>query len=225
MTASVAGWQRARQPEQVEIRRQAILDAARAMLAERAVNDISLRELSDRVGLAKSNVLRYFESREAIFLEILDEQWKQWLDIVTQRLAVRPRSSSRQPFARQEKVAATLAQTLSEQRLLCDLIGVMSSVLERNITVEFAREFRGRASANTARLAKALQLAIPVLDEAGSLHAAGAAFFIVAGLWPYANPADAVADGADPSLLLSTFTDNLTEGLTNILVGLTVRAG
>ena len=225
MIAPVAGWQRARQPEQVALRREAILVAAREILAERAVNDISLRELSDRVGLAKSNVLRYFESREAIFLEILDEQWKQWLAVVTERLAALPRPGNRRPFARHEKVAATLARTLSEQRLLCDLIGVMSSVLERNITVGFARDFRGRASANTAQLAQSLHTAIPILGEPGSLHVAGATFFLVAGLWPYANPVDALADGADPALLLNTFTVNLAEGLTNILVGVAVRAG
>ena len=56
-------------------RRTAIMAVARDMLAERNVGDISLRELSDRVGLAKSNVLRYFDSREAIFLEVLDEEF------------------------------------------------------------------------------------------------------------------------------------------------------
>ena len=66
-------FQRARRPEQMAARRAAILDAARAMLTDKGVADISLRELSRRVGLAKSNVLRYFDSREAIFLELLDE--------------------------------------------------------------------------------------------------------------------------------------------------------
>ena len=60
-------------------RRLAIMAVARDMLAEKNVGDISLRELSDRVGLAKSNVLRYFDSREAIFLEVLDEEFAAWL--------------------------------------------------------------------------------------------------------------------------------------------------
>ena len=50
------------------------------MLTEKGVGQISLRELSDRVGLAKSNVLRYFDSREAIFLELLDEECLSWLE-------------------------------------------------------------------------------------------------------------------------------------------------
>src|SRR6185295_16951299 len=51
-----------------------ILDTAAAMLEEMPVSELSLNELSRRVGLAKSNVLRYFDSREAVLLELLDSQ-------------------------------------------------------------------------------------------------------------------------------------------------------
>jgi AcrR family transcriptional regulator len=61
------------------VRRRAILAAAAGMLAEMPVADVSLTELSRRVGLAKSNVLRYFDSREAVLLELLDDAWRDWL--------------------------------------------------------------------------------------------------------------------------------------------------
>ena len=75
----VAVFQRARSEEQREARRQAILGAAAAMLAEMPVAEVTLNELSRRAGLAKSNVLRYFESREAVLLELLDSAWQDWL--------------------------------------------------------------------------------------------------------------------------------------------------
>src|ERR1700744_6637772 len=77
--AQSATFQRARRPEQREARRQAILDVAEAMLAHDPTAEISLREISRRVGLATSNVLRYFESREAIFLDLLARQSTGWL--------------------------------------------------------------------------------------------------------------------------------------------------
>src|SRR2546428_12712597 len=73
-------FQRARSDEQREVRRQAILRVAAEMLAQMPVAELSLNELSRRVGLAKSNVLRYFESREAVLLELLDLAWRDWLD-------------------------------------------------------------------------------------------------------------------------------------------------
>src|SRR5579863_3920251 len=75
----MAGFQRARSEQQREMRRRAILDAATAMLAEMPVAEITLNELSRRTGLAKSNVLRYFESREAVLLELLDSMLQGWL--------------------------------------------------------------------------------------------------------------------------------------------------
>ena len=50
-------FQRARSDEQRAIRRQTILDTAAAMLEEMPASELSLNELSRRVGLAKSNVL------------------------------------------------------------------------------------------------------------------------------------------------------------------------
>src|SRR3954463_1698588 len=84
--AQSATFQRARRPEQREARRQAILDVAEAMLAQDPTAEISLREISRRVGLATSNVLRYFESREAIFLELLARESTSWLDALEREL-------------------------------------------------------------------------------------------------------------------------------------------
>src|SRR5262245_17922781 len=121
-------------------RRSAILAVARALLEEKNVADISLRELADRVGLAKSNVLRYFDSREAIFLELLDDQFVTWLSETDARLG-RPRV--RKPgYANEIRVATVIAESLVERQLLCELVGSMAGVLERNISHEFARDFK-----------------------------------------------------------------------------------
>src|SRR6204780_4220354 len=81
----MAVFQRARNSEQSEARRQAILGAAApiaaAKRAEMPVAQVTLNELSRRAGLAKSNVLRYFESREAVLLELLDSAWQDWLGL------------------------------------------------------------------------------------------------------------------------------------------------
>ena len=72
-------FQRARSGEQRDQRRRVILATASAMLAEMSVAEISLNELSRRVGLAKSNVLRYFESREAVLLQLLNDEIDAWI--------------------------------------------------------------------------------------------------------------------------------------------------
>ncbi|MEV6521174.1 TetR family transcriptional regulator [Longispora sp. NPDC051575] len=241
MVSPPPGFQRARRPEQVEARRCAILDTARAMLRVRRVADISLRELSDGVGLAKSNVLRYFDSREAIFLEVMDENWTAWLDEVEAALAAQdpPGPSSARvavpdhgpaaggPFARETWVATVVAGSLAAQPLLCELASVTAGVLEKNISVDVARTFKLRAHERTARLAGLVRARVPHLDAPAAEHFAQAVFVLVAGLWPYAVPTEAVSAvmaelGLPPAREL--FARGLTEGLVNQLVGLSARA-
>lgn len=86
--ATATPFRRARSEAQREQRRAAILATAAAMLADGVlIGDLSLNELARRVGLAKSNVLRYFESREAVLLTLLDREYGAWLDAVAARFA------------------------------------------------------------------------------------------------------------------------------------------
>src|SRR4051794_18653695 len=128
-------FQRARSDEQRAARTQAILETAAAMLEEMPVADISLNELSRRVGLAKSNVLRYFESREAVLLELLTSSLHEWLEHLAADLpsAVRRRTA----FTRRaEELANTIAGSLVARPVLCDLISAHASVLEHNVSVD-----------------------------------------------------------------------------------------
>ena len=144
-------------------RRTAILTGAREMLAEKNLADISLRELSGRIGLAKSNVLRYFDSREAIFLEILDEEFGAWLADLEARLG-RPRAR-KVDYANEIRVAAAVADSLVERQLLCELVSSMAGVLERNISFGFARDFKARAVGRITELAQLIAGQLPWLSR------------------------------------------------------------
>src|SRR5437660_1655540 len=129
---SVVMFQRARSEEQRQARRQAILGAAAAMLAEMPVAEVTLNELSRRAGLAKSNVLRYFESREAVLLELLDSAWQDWLGQLEEELAGAVVAGD--PVAsRADQLAAAVAASLAARPLLCDLISAQAAGPERNV--------------------------------------------------------------------------------------------
>jgi AcrR family transcriptional regulator len=218
------GFQRARRPEQMAARRSAILAVARAMLSDKNVADISLRELSDRVGLAKSNVLRYFDSREAIFLEVLDEQCRAWLAELEDRLGKpRPRKAN---YASEIRVASTIADSLAERRLLCELLGSMAGVLERNISGQFARDFKARAMANTSAFAQLVSHQLPWLPTEFTEFFAEGALTLTAGMYPFSVPTEpvraAMAEMGYPEPR-QRFTDGLRAGLVTWLVGAAVR--
>ncbi|WP_229869346.1 TetR/AcrR family transcriptional regulator [Streptomyces inusitatus] len=220
-----ATFQRARRPGEIEARQTAILNTARGMLLDRPVADISLRELATEVGLAKSNVLGYFESREAIFLELLNTEWQSWLDDLD-TLLPKPLPGDGRPRTKESALATIVADSLVARPMLCELLSAMAAVLERNISLEFAREFKRKASANNDRLAAAVAARLPHLPQATPHEFAGAVIVLVAGMWPFANPTDTVATvsremGFPPPK--EKFAVGLRGGLAAHLIGMAVR--
>ena len=67
---TVPDFQRARSAAAKQLRESAILEAARVLGAERGIRQITLTEIAEAVGMHKSALLRYFETREEIFPRI-----------------------------------------------------------------------------------------------------------------------------------------------------------
>lgn len=196
------------------------------MLEEgQAVNDISLRELSRRVGLSKSNVTRYFDSREAVFLELFDEECRSYLSELADSLGAPRRQKAN--YANEIRVATLIAETLVKRHLLCDLMSAMAGVLERNISVQFARDFKARSAENLDALADLIARQLPWIDPAFTALFAEGALALTAGMYPFSNPTAAVAQAlseigqADPR---ERFTSGLRENLSSWLIGFSVRS-
>lgn len=213
-------FQRARRPEQLAARRSAILAATREALGQKGVDEVTLRDISERVGLAKSNVLRYFGSREAILLEVLDDECRSWLADLETRLG-RPRA--RKPdYANEIRVATAIADTLADRRLMCELLGAMAGVLERNISVGFARDFKVRAVANTAALSTLVGRQLVWLSAEFVAFFGEAALTLAAGMYPFSVPAEPVRQAMDELGFpdpRQRFVEGLRTGLVTWLIG------
>ena len=219
-------FQRARSEEQREARRQAILGAAAAMLAEMPVAEVTLNELSRRAGLAKSNVLRYFESREAVLLELLDSAWRDWLAQLDAELAGAVVAGD--PVAsRADQLAAAVADSLAARPMLCDLISAQAAVLERNVSPQVAAQYKRASIAGISALGALLLRSVPELGEPDAFRLAGAAVMTTAALWPHTQPSAAMlaAYAADPALaaMRLDFTGTLREVLEVLTAGLLAR--
>jgi AcrR family transcriptional regulator len=181
----VADYQRARRPEQKQQRREAILAAARELAGERPVREISLGDIARRAGHSKANVLRYFESREHVFLSLLLREWDAWDTDARQQLkSKRPSTGS---------LARTIAHTLAERPLFCDLMSEMSSVLERNVSNATVQAFKAESLAKVDDLGAIVAERLRSVTGSQGRETIAAALIITAGLWPIANPAPHVS--------------------------------
>ena len=217
-------FQRARSDEQREVRRQRILAVASDMLEEMPVAQVSLNELSRRVGLAKSNVLRYFESREAILLQLLDAELHQWAAQVDAMLVETPADRAE----RIAQVADLMAESIAARPVLCDLISAQSAVLERNISTEVAMQHKYAIGGEVQTVVRAMVRAVPELSEAQAWQVLAYTILLTAGAWPQSRPAPAIQAAYDvyPQLAAGQmdFTDTVRDLIRITITGLLASA-
>ncbi|MET9087992.1 TetR family transcriptional regulator [Streptomyces sp. NPDC004237] len=218
-------FQRARSEEQREIRRRSILDTAAAMLEDMPVSELTLNELSRRVQLAKSAMLRYFESREAVLLDLLDVALSRWVAEISTQLSD---GTGRPGSARErcDRLAALVSRSLQQHATLCDLIAAQSGVLERNVSAEVLLRFKQSTHTSLRMLADAVRRYIPELDE-DSFSLCLTMLVTAGALWTNARPpagAPALVK-ADPSLadLHLDFSVDLETTLARLITGTLAR--
>jgi len=223
----MTSFKRARSEEQRAERRRVILETAGAMLGEMSVAQLSLNELSRRVGLAKSNVLNYFESREAVLLEILDAATLEWLGQLEGALAAAV-DPAVEPFKRGDQVAATVAKTLSVRPVLCDLVSAQAAVLEHNVSPDVAAKYKRTSIANVGEFRRLILARLPELGERDAMRFAGAAVMVTGAVWSHARPSAAmlVVYERDPAMAAFRldFAAVLRETLEVLISGLLARS-
>ena len=77
--AGVTGPRRARSAEDKQQRRQDILDRAWELFRARPWAELTMSDVAEAAGLSKAALYRYFETKEALFLEVEAARLGEWL--------------------------------------------------------------------------------------------------------------------------------------------------
>jgi AcrR family transcriptional regulator len=200
-------FQRARTDEQRVQRRQQILATAAAMLTEMPVAKLSLNELSRRTCLAKANVLRYFESREAILLDLLDTEVRAW---VTELEGTYPPGTG-SPAERGDRLAEALAASMARRPVLCDLLSAQATVLEHNISTELAVRHKHAARESLQSLTELVGRHLPELGDGGAAALVETTLLMAMSAWPCSRPSEAMLAAYDSDPALAAMRMNFTD--------------
>ncbi len=177
------------------------------MLTEMPVARLSLNELSRRVGLAKANVMRYFESREAILLDLLDTEIQDW---IAELERVRP-SGEATVRERGDRLADTVATSLARRPVLCDLLSAQGSVLEHNISTDIGIRHKHAARQSLETLVQVTLRHLPELGAGGAAALVESTLLMAMTAWQCSRPSEAMlaAYASDPALaaMRLDFTD------------------
>lgn len=184
---------RARKPEEKELRRKHLLEISRKLLEKDLdINNLSLNEIARKAGMAKANVYRYFETREALLLELLWDEWQTWYDSFKKSLNKNPKSKKSL-----ELLVKTMATSLSERQLLCSLTTVLPSIVEKNLSEATLRQFKLKSLDFFGEIASFLEDICPTLSAEKYAIFLQDVVTVIAGLYPFAYPPPKVAEVID----------------------------
>ena len=171
-------WRRARRPEQKQVRKEAILSAARDLVDTEGVERTTLSAIARGANLSKANCYRYFEKREAILLQVVLEETSEWTGAIVDGLGRLTGNGN------VEVVSELLVRETLERPRLCELVSSMWTVLEQNVSekvlADFKLEFRKTASQWTTILTEVL----PSLSEEQAKQFSRFFLLFIASAWP-----------------------------------------
>jgi AcrR family transcriptional regulator len=207
---------RARSPEQKEERRRHLLDTAKSLLLEIPdVHALGINELARKAEMTKSNVYRYFESSEAVLLDVLVEEFMAWRGDLLKALS---RGGKRSGTI--EHIARAFSATFAARPLLCRLTSIFPSILERNVSAERVVQFKHGLLAVRRETAIDFHGCVPAISAATFEKFIHLALPLMIGLWPLASPGEVAATviaRTDLAALRYQFQQDLEEGMLMLL--------
>ena len=179
--------QRARSADAKAQRAEDLLAAAEALALELGgVRYVTLAPVTDRAGLHRTGVRRYYASKEELLLELAERGWRQWRD------AIIDRSRDRSDLDPRE-IALVLTETLASLPVFCDCLTHVALNLEGDVSIDRARRFKENAFGFFDEI-------VAELTRAGTMSAAqiGAlvpiASALAASFWKVAHPTPSLAE-------------------------------
>jgi AcrR family transcriptional regulator len=149
----------------------------------------------------KSALLRYFETREQIFLRLTAEGWREWSAALRAKLERVGGSSTA------KTVASAFSTTLADRGMFCDLLAQAPLNLERNVSLEAVRAFKLVTRNEVDAIVEVMRRLLPSLTERDCVDIVATATSLSGALWQMANPAPEVAAlyRSDPRLTHAVF--------------------
>lgn len=128
---------RARSLAEKRQRRADILRAAEDLWAATSYADLSMNQVASAARLAKGTLYLYFDTKEELFLALVDAHLDAWIDRAAALLEERrPRTPA--------QVADVLLEAGQEATALRRLLVLFGTVLERRVRPQLLQEFRQR---------------------------------------------------------------------------------
>jgi AcrR family transcriptional regulator len=177
----VLPFQRARKPAEQQLRRNAILAAAAELFDAQGPQGAGLNAIAAKAGFTKSNVYRYFESREEVLMSLFLSELESFVGDFE-------RAAAACPIGGIDALAEASTATFLAHPRFCALVAILTGVLEQNVSVEKIIDLKRTVTGFNARIAGAVHSRLPSATIEDASWAVGMVATLVGGMWPNVTP-------------------------------------
>lgn len=194
-------WQRARNSEQVQERISEILEGAAAVFLSVPYERVTMQMVSGEAGFTRSNLYRYFNTREEIFLALFMKDLDAWARSI---ITAFTDEESLESFAKR------WTDVLCRQTRLLRLTPLLTITLEKNTSEEVYRRTKRALHEKMTAIVPHLQRALPGLSSSQVFDFLLFHQALLSGARPMANYSEMqlrVLDELDLQMLKIDFAD------------------
>lgn len=190
---------RAIRDEQKEERRQQIVDVAWGLFQAQPYEAVNIVDVAQGAGIAKGTVFLYFSTKEELFMAVQEQQFAHWFATVDEQLAALPTPATI------EQVVTLITTSLSERPGLTRLFAILHVILERNVSLAAATQFKQFLLDHIMHTGAMLESRLPFLTAGQGAQTLLHAYALVIGVQHLADPAPIVRQILDTTPELAVF--------------------
>ena len=169
-------WVRARSDEQIEQRIKEIVDATARLYEENRFEDITFAMIAKEADFTRSNLYRYFQTKEDIFLELMKQ------DIAVWRQDILENFTNSTPSL--HEVAETSVDLILKHKRMVKLFTILFTLLEPNASLEALTAFKGKINEEIGVVAHFLSTVLPFPSVEAAAEFLTAQSSLVIGSYP-----------------------------------------
>ncbi len=213
-------WQRARTDEKKNERKEAIHKAAFTLFKKNGYDNVSFNGIASEAGFTKSNMYRYFSSREEIFLNIFAGLFKKWVEDCIEKLQRLDQEETINIFAK-----IWVESHMSHKQFL-DLTPILFVSLERNSSYEQLLEFKKLAKDLLYMLSLEITRIYPDIHIDKAFKFLNLSFAATSSFWAASTQNEALKKIYEQEIykdLETTFEEDLASSIEIIIKGLKAK--
>jgi len=169
-------WVRARSDEQIEQRLREIMEATARLYECCRFEEITFAMIAKEADFTRSNLYRYFETKEEIFLELLKHDVAEWRKDVVGSFSVAPTTP--------REAAQTWVEVLLKHQRMIKLFTILYTLLEPNSSLEALTAFKQKIMQELGRVAEFLAGALAFASIAAAAEFLYAQSSLAIGMYP-----------------------------------------